>query len=174
MTVSDPSDGTPEGRFRQLVTDFGPAIQRVCVGYERDPERRHELRQEILLALWRSLPTFRGDSSIRTWVFRVAHNVAITHVTRAARFRTNSAVSIEEMAGASPDGETDMDRRRVVDRLHAMVEQLGPTERQLMLLYLEDVPQQEIADITGLTLANVSTKIHRVKRALAGRLRRGV
>jgi len=161
-----------EALFRQIVDDHGRAIARLCAGYQRDDARRSDLEQEILLNVWRALPSFRGDASLRTWMYRVAHNVATRHVTRAAREpkTTTDERTPEQAAPASLD--QDVDRARAQQHLRALIAELKPLDRQLILLYLEDVAQPDIAEITGLTQANVSTRIHRIKTTLAERMTR--
>jgi len=155
-------------RFDSMVAAHGPAIDRLCAGYERDDARAEELRQEVWLGLWRALPSFREEASLRTWTFRVAHNIASTHVRQRVRDRSTP----HEQPGddVAPDSDrgperqlSDAQRRQ---RLRAAIARLRPIDRQLILLYLEDLPQDEIAQITGMTRANVSTRIGRIKDRL--------
>lgn len=151
--------------FRALLEAHGPALQRLAGGYELDPERRAELYQEILLALWRALPTHRGDASLRTFAFRVAHNVAITHVHRATR--TVRGTDAVDGVPVEPELDRALDQDRITRRLRAAIAALPPVDRQLALLLLEEVPQAEIAEITGLSVTNVSTRVYRLKKKLA-------
>lgn len=154
-----------EPRYRALLADFGPAIARLCRAVERDPERRRDLEQEILLALWRALPSFRGDCSPRTWVYRVAHNVAATHAARGSRDRLARAVALEDLdLEALP---VDADRALLLERVHALVERLRPGDRQVLLLWLEGLDTREIAEVTGLSPTHVTTKVHRARALLA-------
>src|SRR5262245_44890861 len=82
----------PERDFLALHGRHAPALGRLARHYEADPEARRDLEQEILAALWRALPSFRGECAERTWVYRVAHNVAATHVARAIRTRPGERV----------------------------------------------------------------------------------
>src|SRR5688500_7596132 len=93
VTAEDPA---LRARFVALAGELGPAMDRLAGGYERDADRRRDLAQEIWVALWRALPGFEGRSSLRTWVYRVAHNVATTHCIRARRSQREAWVSIEE------------------------------------------------------------------------------
>ena len=159
-----------ERLYSEVAEEYGGAIERLARGYERDADRRRDLLQEIHVALWRSLARFDGRCSMRTWVYRVAHNVATSLVIRA-RERTLTfvdAVTLESIADAS-DGEAMLDRERTLDRVCALIRQLRPIDRQIMLLYLEDVDAPTIAEVTGLTAGNVATKIHRIKQVLARR-----
>lgn len=153
--------------FESMARQWQGPLRRMCAGYERSEAAREELFQEILLALWRSLPAFRGDSSVRTWVFRVAHNVAGSHVGRSAREGRSREVPAEWVhggAGVSP--EETAGERESVEILNELIRGLKPLDRQIILLHLEEVPQGEIARIVGLSRENVSTRVHRIRTAL--------
>jgi RNA polymerase sigma-70 factor (ECF subfamily) len=158
--------GGIEARFRAIAADFGPAIQRLARGYEIDAARQQDLAQDILLAIWRALPSFEERASLRTWVFRVAHNVAVTHVVRGKRDRLARSVPIDD-AAVVRDAAREAEGRDAVDRLAALVRALRPADAQIILLYLEGLEYAEIAEVTGLTRENVGVKVHRIKAALA-------
>ena len=159
-----------EQRYAEAAAAFGPALERLARAYERDPDKRRDLLQEIHIALWRSLARFDGRCSLRTWVYRVAHNTATSKVLRP---QTNAPSivalddSLESIAEAS--AEEVLDRRRALERLHDLIAQLKPLDRQVMLLYLEQLDAASIAEITGLSAANVATKVRRIKQLLIQR-----
>jgi RNA polymerase sigma-70 factor (ECF subfamily) len=156
--------------YAQVADEFGAALERLARAYERNADERQALLQEIHVALWRSLPGFKGRCSIRTWVYRVAHNIATSHAVRS-RARAPIFVAPENLE-AIPDPvrhEPQLDRRLALDKLHELIRQLHPIDRQVMLLYLEDLEAAAIAEITGLSAGNVSTKIHRLKQVLTRR-----
>lgn len=157
-------------RYRDAVREFGRALDRLAAGYEADPDRRRDLRQEIHLQLWRSFFLYDGRCSLRTWTFRVAHNAAVSYVTRERRSNLG-LVALEdvERLPAAPDGLPDLDRARALHQLSRLILTLKPLDRQVLLLYLEDFDAASIAEITGLSAANVAMKIHRVKHILARR-----
>ena len=160
-----------ERLYSEAAAEFGGALERLARGYERDPDKRRDLLQEIHLALWRSFARFDGRCSLRTWVYRVAHNTATSHVLRpraAARALVPSDVVLESIADTR-DEATVLDRRRALEKLYELIRGLRPPDRQVMLLYLEDVDGATIAEITGLTAANVATKVHRNKQVLVQR-----
>src|ERR1700722_1225893 len=90
----------PEARYREVVAHFGRALSRLVRAYERDEALAEDLLQEVHVALWRSFAAFQADCALKTWVFRVANNVAVNHVVKAMRVRTSSFVSLEALAGA--------------------------------------------------------------------------
>src|ERR1035441_9256632 len=87
-----------ENFFEQAVATYGAALERLARVYEADPEARRDLLQEIHIALWRSLKSFDNRCSLRTWVYRVAHNTAASHVNRQLRTSQRQFVGIEELA----------------------------------------------------------------------------
>jgi RNA polymerase sigma-70 factor (ECF subfamily) len=142
----------------------------LAAGYEADPEKRHDLRQDIHLQLWRSFEVFDGRCSLKTWTFRVAHNTAVSYVNRERR-KNAGFVSLEEIEPTAPgEGrEPDIDQQRALHRLSQLIRQLKPLDRQIVICYLEDMDMATIAEITGLTPANVGMKIHRIKHILSTR-----
>jgi RNA polymerase sigma-70 factor, ECF subfamily len=150
----------------------GAAIARLARGYERDPARCQDLLQAIHVALWRSFGSFDGRCSLRTWVYRVAHNIAIKHLVadRRQSFRElRSLAELDELPdqqGGSSLPE-DQDSLRL---MYDLIETLRPADRQVILLYLEELTAEAIGEVVGLSQQNVATKIHRIKRLLASRL----
>ena len=145
----------------------GAAFRRLTKGYEADPERRRDLLQQIHVELWRSLRLFDGRCSLQTWVYRVAHNVAASHIVR---MRRASARLVEldalETELAFFDGEARANEQYSVSRLLDRIYRLKPLDRQVIMLYLEGEQAAAIAEVTGLSAVNVATKIHRIKKLL--------
>ncbi|MEO0604972.1 MAG: sigma-70 family RNA polymerase sigma factor [Myxococcota bacterium] len=165
----DVNDRAPERRFETAVARYGAAIRRLVRTYEAHPTRREELLQEVWLALWRALGRFREESSLRTYVFRVAHNVAIKHVRRDRRDREEPGLP-ESVADDTPAPGEALDQHRRRERLVAAIRELPDVDRQLAMLHLEGLTNAEIADVTGLTASNVGTRLHRVRQRLRRRL----
>ena len=160
-----------EDLYDEAVRSHGSALDRLVCAYEADPDRRRDLLQDVHLALWRSLESFDGRCSLRTWIYRVAHNVAASHVARDRRAKAAQLVSIDEVdvADARDDAEAIADRIIALDRLMLLVRDLKPLDRQVVLLFLEGIDAGGIAEITGISPGNVATKIHRIKNILITR-----
>ena len=154
--------------YNAATKEFGAALDRIAAGYEADLDKRRDLRQEIHLQLWRSFEVFDERCSLKTWTFRVAHNASVSYVNRESRRRA-TFVSLGEVADDLPDHQRNdsIDERRALERLSQVIRTLKPLDRQIMLSYLEEMDAAEIAEITGLSPANVSMKIHRIKNVLA-------
>jgi RNA polymerase sigma-70 factor, ECF subfamily len=153
--------------YQEINAAYGAALRRLSRGYERDPELRRDLLQEIHIELWRSLQSFDGRCSLRTWAYRVAHNVGASHIVRRRR---ESARLVElEALDSQPvhvDGEARANEFLSAARLLDLIHRLKPLDRQIMLLYLEGEAAGPIAEVTGLSPSNVATKIHRIKKLL--------
>ncbi len=158
--------------YEQMVAEHGVAIRRLARGYEADPERRRDLLQEIHVELWRSLELFDGRCALRTWVYRIAHNVSASHIVRQRRL-SSRLVDLEalEVEPTPLDEETRADHRHAAQKLLGLIHRLRPADREIVLLYLEGETAAQIADMTGLSASNIATKIHRIKKLLQQQLR---
>jgi len=153
--------------YIQAQAEHGECVRRLVRGYESDADRQRDLLQEIHIELWRSLKRFDQRCSLRTWVYRVAHNVAADHL--AKRRKVSERLVELEALSADPTaraGEAHERRREELVELQALIHRLAPLDRQIILLYLEGASAAEIADVTGLTPGNTATKIHRIKKLL--------
>jgi RNA polymerase sigma-70 factor, ECF subfamily len=168
------TEASLRAQFDAIARDHGPALQRFTRGYEADAARQADLTQEILVAIWRALPSFEGRSSLRTWVYRVAHNVAVSHVVKSSRDRLTRCVPLEDVdAIFALDANVEAEHRDGAGRVAALVRALKPADSQIILLYLEGLDHAEISDVTGLTATNVAVKVHRIKDALRRALASG-
>ncbi len=164
-----PGTATQDALYEEAARAYGAALERLGRAYEADPEIRRDLLQDIHVALWRSFAGFDGRCSLRTWIYRVAHNVAASHVAHQRRSSSQVLVDLEELESL-PDatsGQPVADRNQDLDRLMALIQRLKPLDRDVILSYLEGLDAASIGDITGLSAGNVATKIHRIKNLLA-------
>lgn len=155
----DDQQAPTEARFEQLLDTHAPALRRLCSAHRRDPGDQQDLFQEIAVALWTALPRFRGDASERTWLYRIAHNVALTDSARRQRKRSREVPFDEDPPAVSSD-----DSRRG-DLLDA-VRRLEQIERELALLYLEGLTTREIGDVLGITEGNTAVRLTRLRHRL--------
>lgn len=171
-TVS--AEPTRRARFLALIDQYGPALRRLTGAYSPVAADADDLFQEISLALWEALPRFRVEASERTWLYRIAHNVALTTSTkRRRRERTELALpdaSEPPATGRGTEGDLLADERRRL--LVEAIQQLPLSDRQLVLLHLEGLSAAEIEEITGITAGAVATRLSRTRDRLAAELRR--
>lgn len=156
-----------DGLYEQAAAEHGAAIARLARAYEADADKRAELRQEIHIALWRSFAGFDGRCSLRTWVYRVAHNTAATHVLKSKRVRANGFVSLDDLEAEPASAPADADRQAALGRLLGLIQRLKPLDRQVISLYLEGEDAASISEVTGFSSGNVSVKVHRIKALLS-------
>jgi len=167
-------EASQDDLYRGAADKYGSALERLARAYEADPEKRRDLIQEIHFQLWRSFQRFDARCSLRTWVYRVAHYVAASHILRERRIFSN-LVSLEELE-MLPDkdhGQFASDRQINLERLSMLIQQLKPLDRQVIVSYLEGMDSAAIGEITGLSPGNVAMRIHRIKNILAGRFHEG-
>jgi RNA polymerase sigma-70 factor (ECF subfamily) len=156
--------------YEDTIDQFGPAIERLARAYEADPEKRRDLSQDIHLQLWRSFESYNSRCSLRTWVYRIAHRVAVSHIVRERRIFSN-LVGLEEFEAVSDkaDSQSAANRRMDLNRLSALIQRLKPLDRLVIVSYLEGMDAGTTGEITGLSPANVAMRIHRIKNILAKR-----
>jgi RNA polymerase sigma-70 factor (ECF subfamily) len=153
--------------YKETADTYSSALDRLARAYEADPDTRRDLLQDIHLQLWRSFEHFDGRCSLRTWVYRVAHNVATGHVVRQRRIR-KPLVSIEEIEAMPSNDQSEhiASQNQALERLSMLIQQLKPLDRQIIFSYLEGMDANSTAEITGLSASNVAMKIHRIKNIL--------
>ncbi|MEO9233470.1 MAG: RNA polymerase sigma factor [Polyangiaceae bacterium] len=154
-----------------MLETHGSAIYRLAVFRERDPSARADLQQEIALGLWRALESFREESSERTWVLRIAHNIAATHAIKAQTHKRRiEDLKLENSVAPAQQNRTPESEaigRAQLGRLEERIRALDLISQQIVLLHLEGLSTQEIAETTGLSTTNVTTKLSRLRTALA-------
>jgi RNA polymerase sigma-70 factor (ECF subfamily) len=170
----DSGEARQDGLYRDAAQKYGAPLERLAQAYEADPEKRRDLIQEMHFQLWRSFQRFDERCSVRTWVYRVAHHVAASHVLRERRV-FSKLISLEEldMLPDQDQGQFAADQRINLERLSMLIRQLKPLDRQVIVSYLEDMDAASIGEITGLSRGNVAMRIHRIKNILSRRFRAG-
>ncbi len=150
-----------KGHFAHIMATYANPMRRLCAAYAENGPDREDLFQEIFLAVWRALPAFRGDASVRTWVYRIAHNVALTWRTRDRRRQAREIpLAEDEDAGT----RTQLDFRRLA--LRRAIASMSPGDRTLTLLWLEGLSAAEIEDVTGIASATVAVRLSRIRKHL--------
>ena len=151
--------------FAGLLEEHRGIVVKVAAPYCQEPDDRAELVQEIVGQLWRAFPGYDPSRSFSTWMYRIALNVAISEL-RSRERRTRHFLPLEEGLDVAGSDGAGPERDRQVRALHAFIARLTPLDRALMLLYLEGMPQREIAEMLGISEANVSTKVGRMKHRI--------
>ena len=149
--------------FLALLEQHKRLIVKIASSYFKEAADRNDLMQEIILHLWKAFPKFNQEKTASTWVYRIALNVSISYF-RKEQNRKKKLSSYQQVAKILEWQEIGLDEK--LEKLHLMIAQLSPIEKGIIILYMEGCKNGEIADIIGISLSNVSTKIHRIKEKL--------
>ena len=151
-----------EKEFLEMIAAQQRTVFKVCYIYAKDQDDLNDLFQEVVLNLWKSFPRYRGDSKLSTWVYRIAMNTCITFLRRS----NSRPQTIPMTAQVASTLEADEKTAEQLKELYRLINQLGKLERALILLWLEERSYQEMADILGISKANVAVKLNRTKEKL--------
>jgi RNA polymerase sigma factor (sigma-70 family) len=156
-------------RFADWTRDHSAILYHVVNGFAAGDDR-NDLLQEVLLAVWKSIPAFRGQAKPTTYLYRVSHNAALLWIRTEKNYRRRV-----EQFGASAPGEFGSDPDSLTDErlanLYSAIRLLKPVDRSLMLLFLDGLSYREMAEVLGLSDGNVGVKINRIKNQLTQTLK---
>ena len=161
-----------ETEFLRLYEQYGPAMRRLVHAYTGDAAERQDLFQEIATQLWRALPNFRGEASERTWLYRIAHNVALSFTTKS-RHRGRSEVELTELPQRGPGIEESLLASEREARLADAIRRLPVVDRQLVMLHLEGLSHAEISEVFGISPSAAMTRLSRIRDHLIRMLNQG-
>jgi RNA polymerase sigma-70 factor (ECF subfamily) len=148
-----------EARFAELMESYAGPIRRLCGVYAASAADREDLWQDIFVAVWRALPCYRGEASLRTWLYRIAHNVALTWQARERRRQSREARLDVDVPAAER-----LDLRRLA--LNRAIAQMNPVDRTFTLLWLEGLSAAEIEAVTGVKSGTVAVRLSRIRKQL--------
>jgi len=158
--------------FNALVAEHQSMVARICASYERDRDLARELSQDVWFAIWRALPNYRADASLKTFVARIAQFRAISHVAQRARLPAEAELS-DAIPGLEPAPETAAIASSERSGLLAAVQRLPLVYRQPVILTLEDFSPAEIAAMLGLSVNVVGVRLTRARSMLRAILNPG-
>ena len=149
-----------ERLFVPLFEQSRAGIRRLCYSYLNSASEVDDLFQEIMTNVWNSLPNFRGEAKLSTWVYRIGVNTALIH-----RQRRRPSEELSDIPDHGVSTQRDLERQEQLAALHRAIAQLGDQDRLIVSLLLEGLSYREIADVTGITVNYVGVKISRIKQA---------
>jgi RNA polymerase sigma factor (sigma-70 family) len=152
-----------EKEFVSLLNRYPGIIYKVCSLYCKERDDRNDLFQEIVLQLWKAYPAFKNESTVTTWMYRIALNTAISNFRKKAG--KPQPVSFSEMEIQIPDLKEETADEEI-SLLYASIELLSPVEKAVISLYLDDRSYDEMATILGISKSNVGVKLNRIKTKL--------
>lgn len=151
-----------EQKFVSLINEHQGLIHKVCIMYENDREVRNDLFQEIVLQLWKSFPTFRGEAKISTWMYRIALNTAISGFRKETRKIVTEDLR-EVHFNISESGDESEEN---LQKLQWAIRQLNEIDRAMIMMALEEVPYEDIAETIGISQNNVRVRMNRIREKL--------
>jgi len=151
-----------DNTFIQHINQNLGVAHKVSRIYFQDADHRKDVLQEMMYQLWRSYPHFDGHSKFSTWMYSVCLNTALTYKRKNKKQKTESLSLVHDQIPES----SSTNKEEAINFLFDAISMLSPLNKAIMLLYLDDLSYDEIADITGLTKSNVSVKLVRIKREL--------
>lgn len=170
------ADRERQRRFEALLREHQRVVFKVAAAYAYGVHDRDDLAQEIAAQLWRSFGSYdERRAKFSTWMFRVALNVAISHLRQSRSFGAEhleplDAAHLETVAAADTPMSDEMERDERLVALHRLITRLDPLNRALVLLYLEDRSYAEISEVLDISETNVATKLNRIKQKLRGQM----
>ena len=153
-----------ENKFIKLINEHQGLIHKVCIMYESDRDVRNDLFQEIVLQLWRSFNSFRGESKITTWMYRIALNTAISGYRKQTRNVKTEDLNEMHFNISEQYGADDVEEN--VQKLQWAIRQLSDIERAMVMMALEEISYDEIAETIGITQNNVRVRMNRIREKL--------
>lgn len=150
-----------EQQFTDLVREYKTTIYTVCYMFSSNKEEIEDLFQDVLLKIWQGFDRFRGESSVRTWVWRIALNTCINADMKKKRSGTRVPLSVD----IDPFEDND-DKALQTGLLYGRINRLGLVDRSIVLLWLEGISYEEIGEIVGISAGNVSVKLVRIREQL--------
>ncbi len=145
--------------FEEIYIQYAPGIYRVCMAYLNDPDQARDLCQETFISVWQNLSSFREQSKISTWIFRIATNNCLRAIEKSKK------VKISGLPAELPFIQEETKEAKL-NFLYRCIAELEETDRIIISLVLEDLPQEEIAEVTGMGYSNIRVRIHRIKEKL--------
>ena len=151
-----------EQHFKELYQRYGPKVQRLCLGYTGNQMEAEDLLQEVFVKVWQNLHSFRGDSQVSTWIYRIAVNTCLYQIRATKNKKSVDLDKAPVLVQSEP-----ATKEQQVQLLHKAISELKESDRLIITLLLEEVSYLEIAQITEITEVNLRVKIHRIKQQLS-------
>lgn len=152
--------------FETIYKTYWQKVFRLCMGYANDTAAAKDLAQETFIKVWKQLPKFRNESSIGTWIFRIASNTCLRQIQKDKKMPKS------ELPLEIKDEILETNIEKDIQLLYQYISELQEVERIVISLELEDMNQKEIAEIVGLSEGNVRVKIHRIKEKLTQKFKK--
>ena len=156
-------------RFDSILATNHPMIKRIAFSYANSMQDYEDLCQDILLNIWKGIGEFREEAMVSTWIYRIALNTCVSTIRR--RNREPDKVELSEMVAQVADNTENYSMNEELMELHQAISELGPIDKAVITMRLDERSYDEIAEVTGLSKSNVGVRLNRIKHHLAERLK---
>lgn len=151
-----------EAEFKELISRENATISKICFSYACSVAEFDDLRQDALINIWRGIKQFRGEASNRTWIYRVTVNSCISTIRSQSRHRHESLDELYNMISSS---DLDIDKESI-ELMHHIINTLGSQEKAIIMMWLDEMNYDEIAEAMGLNRNTVATRLRRIKEKI--------
>lgn len=149
-----------EKEFKELIARENAIISRICFSYSCSVAEFDDLRQDALINIWRGMKSFRGEATRKTWIYRVTVNSCLSTIRKQSRHKHES---LDGLYGLIESDDSD---KETIERMHRAISVLGPQEKAIIIMWLDELTYEEIAVAMGLGRNTIATKIRRIKEKI--------
>ena len=165
-----------EEQFRKIVDEQQERVWNICRHYARSVDDTKDLQQEVMIHVWRNLDSFRNESALSTWIYRIAVNTCLSYIMKENR-RSDFNLSIDLKTVEHLMNEDETTEKLITEQKHEelmnSINQLTVIDKLLISLSIEKISTREMSDIIGITEPNVRTKLHRIREELRQKMKGG-
>lgn len=160
-----------EQKFKKVYEQSKDRVYRLCLGFMGNKTDADDLFQEVLIKVWNNLETFRNESNINTWVYRITTNTALLTLNRKTKLNKKEIEYQHNIPQYEIENLTSTDKEQEIKKLYKAISSLKEIDRIIIGLLLEDCSYTDISNITGLKISNVGVRINRIKKVLSKKLK---
>ena len=155
-----------EQEFKELLARENSTISRICFSYSGSAAEFEDLRQDTLINIWRGMHEFRGDSSAKTWIYRVTVNSCLSTIRKHSRYKHES---LDGLYGLIDSDDSD---KESIEQLHRVINTLDRNEKAIIMMWLDELSYDEIGAAMGLNRNTIATRIRRIKEKITNEYKR--
>lgn len=152
-------------KFEHIIEENKDRIYRLCRIYAVSPVEPKDLFQEVIYQAWKSFPSFKGNASVSTWMYRIALNVCLRSKMKFSK-SDEQKVTLDAIQFIASDDHFEMDDKEKYAALQSCIGSLNEIDKSIVVLYLDELPYKEIGEITGLSANHIAVKMKRIKKGL--------
>lgn len=151
-----------EKEFESAIDEFGGIISKICYYFSTSSDEFKDLRQEVLLNIWKGWDRFRKESKVSTWIYRVSFNTSVSFQRK--EIRNKNTISIDQVVDLATEQEADLLNR--YNTMHSLIQKLSYEDRAIILMWLDEKNYEEIAETIGINRNTLAVRLKRIKEKL--------